>query len=111
MDSTLAVLLIGFFLAVGIFFVLLLIFVLITKIGDKNRKDIFQKISKEYGLTLNYQQYSFLATLVKDKSYPTLSLSGTVRGHIVLITDIFTTSRSGQLGPTKILDEKINGGH
>ena len=73
----------------AIVFVFGLVF-LSYKFATGRRRKVFLKISKEYGLTLNSQYYPLNTIIIKDRPYVRFSVTGAVRGHTVLIEDIFT---------------------
>lgn len=102
--SSLSTPILGLFLVAGCVIFLVGIYVFIYGVGyvisfifSTRRKDVFQKISKEYGLRMDTQKYSWNSIVIFNKPYPLQRMVGTVRGHSVCIEDIRSSSISGRL--------------
>lgn len=57
-------------------------------ISKKRRREVFCKLSKEYGLVMDTPKYPWNSTIVPLKPYTLQRLVGTVHGHTVCIEDV-----------------------
>ncbi|GEM_PF-2665473 len=86
MDLLLVAALMTFALLVFVFGLVFLTY----KLETARRRRVFLKISREYGLASSPQNYPLSTIIIKDRAYIRFSVAGTVRGHTILIEDIFT---------------------